>query len=479
MIIDLFEIDDVFKDLNQTVEEMGAKAYVVGGFVRDIFLERPSKDIDVVCVGSGIELAGRFAQNIGAKEVNVFKNFGTAMVRYRKNDEDWIIEFVGARKESYAKYSRKPAVVAGTLEDDQNRRDFTINALAISLNSENFGELVDPFNGIVDLYKKIIKTPMNPNVTYSDDPLRMMRAIRFASQLDFVIEEESFNAIVDNAKRIEIVSMERITEELNKIILSPNPSKGFLLLDKSNLLQHIFPEFVRLKGVDVVNGRGHKDVFYHTLKVLENISEKSDNLWLRWAAILHDIAKPDTKKFIEGTGWTFYGHDVAGSKKAVKIFARMKLPMNEKLRYVQKLIYLHLRPQVLSESCVTDSAVRRLLFEAGEDIDDLMLLCEADITSANETKVVKYLGNFQLVREKLVEIEAKDFLRTWQPPITGEHVMNAFGLGPSREVGVIKTAVKDAILDGECENNFDAAYQFMLEEGKKLGLRPNINNEKN
>ncbi|MDL2240765.1 CCA tRNA nucleotidyltransferase [Bacteroidales bacterium OttesenSCG-928-K22] len=459
---------------------MGVETYVVGGYVRDIFLERDSKDIDVVCVGNGIELAGTFAKIVGSNEVNIFKNFGTAMVRCISGDEIIEVEFVGARKESYNRNSRKPIVAPGTLNDDQNRRDFTINSMAISLNTSSLGELIDPFFGIIDLHNKIIKTPLDPNITYSDDPLRMMRAIRFASQLDFTIEENSFNAIKANVDRLEIISKERIAEELNKILLSPKPSIGFVLLEQSGLLMKILPEFIKLKGIEVVNGQAHKDVFYHTLQVLDNVAQKTNNLWLLWAALLHDIAKPDTKKYIEGIGWTFHGHEVVGSKKVAKIFARLKLPQNDKMRFVQKMVYLHLRPQFLSEEGVTDSAIRRLLFEAGEDIDELMLLCEADITSSNKHKVKKYLENFQLVRQRLVEIEEKDFLRTWQPPITGEHVMETFDIKPSREVGVIKNAVKDAILDGDCENTFDAAFEFMLEKGKSLGLKPknkNINSK--
>ena len=479
MVINLLEINNIFGYINKAVEEQGVEAYVVGGYARDIFLERESKDIDVVCVGDGIELARKFADIVGAHEVNVFKNFGTAMVRCHIDDNEPIeVEFVGARKESYSRNSRKPQVTPGTLSDDQNRRDFTINTIAISLNTNTFGELVDPFYGIVDLHKQIIKTPLEPGITYSDDPLRMMRAIRFASQLNFTIEENSFKAITYNADRIEIVSKERISEELNKILLSPKPSIGLSLLDKSGLMERILPEITKLKGVEKFNGLGHKDVFYHTLQVVDNVAEKTKNLWLLWAALLHDVAKPDTKKFIEGIGWTFHGHEVVGGKKAFRIFSRLRLPQNEKMRYVQKLIFLHLRPQFLAEEGVTDSAVRRLLFEAGEDIDDLMLLCEADITSSNQQKVRRYLDNFSLVRQRLVEIEQKDFLRTWQPPITGEHVMETFDILPSREVGIIKNAVKDAILDGDCENSFDAAYDFMLKKGKELGLKPKNTNLK-
>lgn len=476
MVIDLFDINNIFYPINKAVETMQVEAYVVGGYVRDIFLERESKDIDIVCVGDGIELAKTFAKIIGSTEVSIFKNFGTAMVKYFFENEYIEVEFVGARKESYNRDSRKPLVSPGTLQDDQNRRDFTINTLAISLNTNTFGNLIDPFFGLIDLHNKIIRTPLDPDITYSDDPLRMMRAIRFASQLNFTIEEKSFNAIISNSNRIEIISKERISDELNKILLSPKPSIGFILLDKAGLLNKILPEFSKLKGIEVVNGKAHKDVFYHTLKVLDNVAKNTKNLWLLWAALLHDIAKPDTKKYIEGIGWTFHGHEVVGAKKVVKIFSRLKLPLNDKMKYVQKLIYLHLRPQFLSEDGVTDSAVRRLLFEAGEDIDDLMLLCEADITSSNKQKVRKYLDNFCLVRQRLIEIEEKDFLRTWQPPITGEHVMETFDIQPSKDVGLIKNAVKDAILDGECENTFEAAYNYMLEKGISLGLKPkNIN----
>ncbi len=471
MVIDLLEINEIFGKLNQTAEELGVRAYVIGGYVRDIFLERKSDDIDVVCIGSGIEFAKKFAKIVKSKEVSVYKNFGTAMVKVRNTKPTLTIEFVGARKESYRKNSRKPIVEEGTLEDDQNRRDFTINALALSLNTDTFGELLDPFYGIVDLHKGIIRTPLDPMVTYSDDPLRMMRAVRFASQLNFKIEEESFKAIKENAYRLDIISQERITEEFNKILLSDKPSIGLNLLDKGGLLERFFPELIKLKGIERVNGYGHKDVFIHTLKVVDNVAEKSDNLWLRWAALLHDIGKPDTKKFCEQNGWSFHNHEVIGSKMAKKIFSRFRLPLNEKLKYVQKLIFLHLRPQVLSEDCVTDSAIRRLLFEAGEDLDDLMLLCEADITSGNEAKVKKYLGNFKLVRQKLVEIEEKDFLRTWQPPIKGEHIMEVFDIKPSREVGEIKNAVKDAILDGECKNTFEDAYEYMIQKGLSLGLK--------
>ncbi len=458
----------IFKVIAQASSQLGYRSYVIGGYVRDILLRRPSNDIDVVTVGSGINLAKKVAAMLpGKKEAKYYGAFGTAMINYKGME----VEFVGARRESYDRNSRKPVVEDGTLEDDQNRRDFTINAMAISLNEDDFGTFVDPFNGMADLEELTIRTPLDPDITYSDDPLRMMRAIRFASQLHFYIEPESFDSIKRNAERIKIVSMERITEELNKIILSKQPSIGFKLLDESGLLKLIFPQLVQLKGVETVNGRGHKDNFLHTLQVLDQVAEKSDDLWLRWAAILHDIAKPQTKRWEEGTGWTFHGHEFKGSKLVPKIFTAMKLPLNEKMKYVQKLVLLHLRPIVLAEDIVTDSAVRRLLFDAGDDIDDLMLLCHADITSKNEEKIRKYHKNFEIVQEKLKEIEAKDHLRNWQPPVDGTVIMETFGLPQSREVGVIKNAIREAVLDGVIGNNFTEAYAFMKAEGAKLGLK--------
>lgn len=458
----------IFKVIAQASKQLGYRSYVIGGYVRDILLRRPSNDIDVVTVGSGITLAKKVAAMLpGKKEAKYYGAFGTAMINYKGME----VEFVGARRESYDRNSRKPVVEDGTLEDDQNRRDFTINAMAISLNEDDFGTFVDPFNGMGDLEELTIRTPLDPDITYSDDPLRMMRAIRFASQLHFYIEAESFESIKRNAERIKIVSMERITEELNKIILSKQPSIGFKLLDESGLLKLIFPQLVQLKGVETVNGRGHKDNFLHTLQVLDQVAEVSNDLWLRWAAILHDIAKPQTKRWEEGTGWTFHGHEFKGSKMVPKIFTAMKLPLNEKMKYVQKLVLLHLRPIVLAEDIVTDSAVRRLLFDAGDDIDDLMLLCHADITSKNEEKIRKYHKNFEIVQEKLKEIEAKDHLRNWQPPVDGTVIMETFGLPQSREVGVIKNAIREAILDGVIGNNFTEAYAFMKAEGEKLGLK--------
>lgn len=459
----------IFSIISQAADESKLKVYVIGGFVRDLFLRRPSTDIDIVTIGSGIELAELVGRKIGKDtHVSVFRNFGTAMLHYGK----WQVEFVGARKESYRMDSRKPIVETGSMEDDQNRRDFTINAMAISLNKEDFGRLIDPFEGIKHLEEQIIRTPLDPDITFSDDPLRMMRAIRFASQLRFVIEDETFEAIVRNADRINIISKERIAEELNKIILSSKPSIGLKLLDKSGLLSIFFPELVALKGVDTRDGKGHKDNFNHTLQVLDNLAKHTDDLWMRWAALLHDIAKPLTKRYDEKLGWTFHGHEVRGAKLVPRIFQHFKLPLNEKMKTVQKLVLLHLRPIVLSEEGITDSAVRRLLFDANEDIDNLMMLCEADITSMNSVKVKQYIHNFELVRTKLKEIDEKDRIRNWQPPISGEQIMEVFGLGPSREVGLIKTAIREAILDGIIPNDYRAAYDLMILEGRKLGINP-------
>ncbi len=459
----------IFSIISEEAGQLGQSCFVIGGFVRDLFLHRQSKDIDVVSLGSGIELAEKVARRLGRHtRVSVFKTFGTAMIRW----EDLEIEFVGARKESYSHDSRKPVVENGTLEDDQKRRDFTINALAIGLNKNNFGELVDPFDGIGDLNRKLIRTPLDPGVTFSDDPLRMMRAIRFATQLDFTIAEPTLHSIGKNRDRIQIVSQERIIDELNKIIMAEKPSKGFLLLDKTGLLEKIFPELHRMKGIEEVNGIGHKDNFFHTLTVLDRIAPHTNSLWLRWSALLHDIAKPKTRRYSPEAGWTFYGHNHVGEKMIPGIFRRMKLPMNEKMKYVQKMVSLHMRPITLSEEEVTDSAIRRLLFEAGDDIDDLMTLCEADITSKNREKVKLYLKNFRIVREKLKDLEERDHIRNFQPPVSGEEIMQVFGLQPGREVGIIKTAIKEAILEGEIRNDHEDAYGYMLNKGRELGLRP-------
>lgn len=460
----------IFKIVSQAADELDYETYVIGGYVRDVLLNsNEPKDIDFVCVGSGIELAQKVKSILDTEsKVQVFKNFGTAMLKHN----DLELEFVGARKESYRIDTRKPIVEDGTLEDDQNRRDFSINALAIQLNASHFGKLIDPFNGLKDLENKIIRTPLEPNKTYSDDPLRMMRAIRFSSQLNFTIEEKSLKAITENANRLNIISQERITDELNKIILSKIPSKGFKLLFNTQLLHQFFPKMVELQGVEVIDNKGHKDNFYHTLKVLDNISKESDSLWLRWAAILHDIAKPDTKRFEEKHGWTFHGHEFLGSKMVPKIFKSLKLPLNEKMKYVQKLVRLHLRPIVLAQEIVTDSAVRRLLFDAGEDIDDLMTLCDADITSKNPEKVKRYLENFKVVRQKIKDVEERDHIRNMQPPISGEEIIELFDLKPSREIGLLKSAIKEAILDGEISNNKDEAHDFLIEKAAEMGIKP-------
>ena len=456
----------VFSVVTEAAIELGADAFAIGGFVRDILLDRPCKDIDIVTDGDGVELARLVASKLKIEQVSIFKTFGTAMFKM----DDFDIEFVGARKESYSHDSRKPEVSKGSIRDDQNRRDFTVNALAISLQESNYGEVIDPFDGLGDLERKILKTPLEPDITYSDDPLRMMRAIRFATQLGFVIEEGSLKAIQKNKERISIVSKERISVELNKIIESPKPSIGFKLLFNSGLLKIIFPEMVALQGVEERNGVRHKDNFYHTIQVLDNVAEESDDLWLRWAAIMHDIAKPPTKRFHPDLGWTFHGHEDKGARMVPAIFKRLKLPLDHKMKFVQKLVLLHLRPIALTKEEITDSAIRRLLFEAGDDIDALMILSGADITSKNENKVKRYLKNYKIVKEKLIEVEEKDKVRSFQPPVSGEDIMESFAIGPCREVGIIKNRIKEAILDGKIHNDHDEAYKFMVDLGTELGL---------
>ena len=458
----------VFRKVGSIADSMHRECYVVGGYVRDIFLDRPSKDIDFVSVGSGIEIAEAVAKQMKPASLSVFRNFGTAQVKVGALE----LEFVGARKESYSHDSRKPIVEDGTLDDDQCRRDFTINAMAISLNADTFGTLIDPFGGIDDLNNRIIRTPLDPDITFSDDPLRMMRAVRFATQLNFDILPETFDAIARNRNRIDIISKERIIDELYKIMRSPKPSIGFILLDKCRLLELIFPELAALKGVETVNGRGHKDNFMHTLQVLDSVAQKSDNEWLRWAALLHDIGKPVTKKYDEKLGWTFHNHNFVGEKMIPRIFKKMKMPLNDKMKYVQKLVGMHMRPIALVEDVVTDSAVRRVLFDAGDDIDDLMILCECDITSKNPEKVRRLLANFALVRKKMEELEEKDRLRCFQPPIHGDEIMEIFGMEPCREVGLIKEAIKNAILDGVIANEREPAYEYMLAKAAEMGFTP-------
>lgn len=462
--------DPLFKILKETVDEVGIESYVIGGFVRDLILGRiHKKDIDIVALGSGIDLAKAVQKKLaGAKPVQVFKTYGTAMIHWEGMD----LEFVGARKESYMPESRNPEVTPGSLTDDQNRRDFTINALAISLNKADFGAFIDPFNGLDDLKNKILRTPLDPDITYSDDPLRMLRAIRFANQLNFKIERQSLEAISQNASRIEIISKERIVDELHKILATSKPSVGFTLLEKTGLLKHILPELIALKGVEEIEGQRHKDNFYHTLEVVDNLCPNSDNVWLRWAALLHDIGKAPTKKFKPPVGWTFHNHEFVGAKMVYKIFKRLKMPLNEKMKFVQKMVLMSSRPIVIAEEEVTDSAVRRLVFDAGASIDHLISLCEADITTKNPTRFERYHNNFKLVREKIIAVEEKDHLRNFQPPVSGEAIMEFFGLHPCREIGIIKEAIKEAILEGKISNEFEVAFERMKEEGKKLGLTP-------
>ncbi len=457
---------NIFKVISEVAEKNNTETYVIGGFVRDIFLQRASKDIDILVIGKGIEFSLKVAKELGIKKVSTFKNYGTSMFKYKGMD----IEFVGARKESYHRESRNPIVEDGTLDDDQKRRDFSINAMAFSLNKANYSELLDPFNGIKDLNDKIIKTPLDPNITFSDDPLRMLRAIRFATQLNFELDKAVFEAISSNKERIQIISKERIIDELNKILLSPYPSIGFNLLEETGLLNEFFPELVKLKGTETINGVSHKDNFYHTLEVVDNLATKTDNLWLLWAGLLHDIGKPRSKRFNKKQGFTFHGHEVIGGRMVTDIFKKFKMPLNEKLSYVKKLVELHLRPIAIVKD-VSDSAIRRLLFDAGNYIDDLMSLAESDITSKNEYKVQKFLNNFVIVRQKLIEIEEKDKIRNWQPPISGEEIMEYLKIQPSREVGIIKNSIKDAILDGDIENSKEAAFKFMDKLANKLGLK--------
>lgn len=459
----------LFEIVKNVSAQQNVEIYVVGGYVRDLILKHENKDIDFVVVGNGVDVAVEVAKAISPNiEVTQYKNYGTAMFRYGDID----VEFVGARKESYNRNSRNPIVESGTLADDQNRRDFTINAMAISMNANNFGELIDPFDGVGDLERKIIRTPLDPDITFNDDPLRMLRAVRFSTQLRFMIEEKSLEAIKKNAERLNILSKERISDELNKIIMADRPSVGFKILSLSGLLIHILPELEKLRGVESKNGKKHKDNFYHTLEVLDNIARTSDNLWLRWAALLHDIAKPNTKRFDNNLGWTFYGHEHVGAQLVSTIFKRLKLPTTQKMKYVQKMVALHMRPIVLAQETVTDSAVRRLLFEAGDDIDDLMLLCDADVTSKNPEKISKYLENYRLVRRKLVEIEEKDKIRNFQPPVSGEMIMEAFSLPPCKTVGDIKDAIKDAIIEGKIENTYEAAWEFAIQKAAEIGLKP-------